>query len=256
MDTMNKQILGESPTAYSSRLPKVVPTLQTASTDQTYSIEELRPGRSSYFPQDLPTRPTPPPATAPWRQFMRHFWTFSLSSYSIIHTPDGAARMRHIAMVIILVLRTAMSALSILSVVIKGSIGGIVLYSLLALLTFWFTATCLAIIGDAEGDKRIKGVVVVGYIHFLHINTDAFTGPYPCVPSHANAYLYQKRWHLDAFLGSCVLIHIGLIVAWFFGLTGWGLELTSIGMWLAILAVAWVAGWQPDLPTYRTSWAA
>jgi hypothetical protein len=159
-------------------------------------------------------------------------------------------------MVIILVLRTAMSVLSILSVVIKGNIGGIVLYSLLALLTFWFTATCLAIIGDAEGDKRIKGVVVVGHIHFLHTNTDAFAGPYPFVPSHANAYLRQKRWHLDTFVGSCVLIHIGLIVAWFFGLTGWGLELTSIGMWLAILAVAWVAGWQPDLPTYRTSWAA
>ncbi len=62
----------------------------------------------------------------------------------------------------ILVLRTAMSALSILSVVIKGNIGGIVLYSLIALLTFWFTATCLTIICDAEGDKRIEGVVVVG----------------------------------------------------------------------------------------------
>ena len=126
--------------------------------------------------------------------------------------------MRHIAMVIILILRTAMSVLSILSVVIKGSIRGIVLYSLLALLTFWFTATCLAIIGDAEGDKRIKGVVVVGYIYFLHINTGAFAGPYPCVLSHANPYLCQKRWHLDAFLGSCVLIHIGLIIAWFFWL--------------------------------------
>jgi hypothetical protein len=127
MDTMNKQILAGSPTGYSSHLPKVVPALQTASIDQTHSIEELRPGHSSYFPEELPTRPTPPPAAAPWRQFMRRFWSFFLSSYSIIHTPNGAARMRHIAMVIILVLRTAMSALSILSVVIKGNIGGIVL---------------------------------------------------------------------------------------------------------------------------------
>jgi hypothetical protein len=71
-------------------------------------------------------------------------------------------------MIAILALRTAMSALSILSEVIKGNIAGIVIYSLLAVLTFWFTATCLAIIGDAEGDKRIKRVVVVGYSHFLH----------------------------------------------------------------------------------------
>ena len=99
---------------------------------------------------------------------MRGFWTFSLSSFSIVHTPDGAARVRHIAMITILVLRSGMSALSILSAVIKGSIAGIVIYSLLAVLSLWFTATCLAIIGDAEGDKRVKRVVVVGRIHFLH----------------------------------------------------------------------------------------
>jgi len=45
-------------------------------------------------------------------------------------------------------------------------------------------------------------------------------------------------------------------VAWFFGLSGWGLELTSIAMWLAILGVAWIVGWQPELPTYQTTWAS
>jgi hypothetical protein len=64
------------------------------------------------------------------------------------------------------------------------------------------------------------------------------------------------RWHLDAFLGACVLVHAGLIVAWFFGLSGWGLELTLIAMWLAILGVAWIAGWQPDLSAYERSWVA
>ena len=158
----------ESTTTYSGPLPKVIPMRQMDSMDKTRSIEELRPGHSSYFPEDLPMRPAPAPAeAAPWGQRMRGFWTFSLSSYSIIHTSDGAARVRHIAMVAILLLRTAMSALSVLSVVIKGNIAGIVIYSLLAVLTFWFTATCLAIIGDVEGDKRVKGVVVVGYIHFL-----------------------------------------------------------------------------------------
>ena len=66
-------------------------------------------------------------------------------------------------MITIIALRTAMSALSILSVVVKWNVGGIVLYSLLALLTFWFTATCLAIIGDAKGHARFKGTIVVGY---------------------------------------------------------------------------------------------
>ena len=168
----NNQIMEEPTTTYSGQVPKVIPMRHMDSMDKARSIEEFRPGHSGYFPEDLPERPTTAATAAapaaPWRQRMRRFFTFSLSSYSIIHTPDGAARIRHIAMVTILLLRTAMSALSILSVVIKGNIAGIVIYSLLAVLTFWFTATCLAIIGDAEGDKRVKGFVVVGYIHFLH----------------------------------------------------------------------------------------
>ncbi|RDW57300.1 hypothetical protein BP5796_12750 [Coleophoma crateriformis] len=227
MDKKNSdQVIEESTIRSCGHLPKVFPMHQVENMNKTQSIEESRPGYSSYFPEDLPPRPDPPlGATAPWTKFKRGFWTFSLSSYSIVHTPDGAARVRHIAMVTILLLRSAMSGLSILSAVIKGNIASIVIYSLLAVLGLWFTATCLAIIGDAEGDKRIKGVVV-------------------------------KRWHFDAFLGACVVIHAGLIIAWFFGLSGWGLELTSIAMWLAILGVAWIAGWQPELPTYHRTWVS
>ena len=67
-------------------------------------------------------------------------------------------------MATLLILRSGMVALSILSAVVKGNIAGIVIYSLLAILGFWFTATCLAIIGDAKGDKYVKSVVVVGCI--------------------------------------------------------------------------------------------
>jgi hypothetical protein len=162
------QMIEESATEYSSQLPKVIPMRQMDSMDKTRSMEELRPPHSSYFPEELPMRPGPPPTEeVPWKQHLRGFWTFSLSSYSLIHTPDGAARLRHLAMVTILLLRTGMSALSIISVVIKWNVPGIVIYSLLAILTFWFTATCLAIIGDAEGDKQLKGFVIVSHIHYL-----------------------------------------------------------------------------------------
>jgi len=121
------------------------------------SLEESNIGETHEFPEHLPDRTGPPPAASPWKRF----WIFSPSSYSLIHTEDRATRMRHIAMVTIIILRGAMSALSILSAVIKGSVWRIVVYSLLTVLTMWFTATCLAIIGDAVGDRKLWRLVVV-----------------------------------------------------------------------------------------------
>jgi len=164
---MNKnQSIDESTTGYPSHVTEELPMRQANSMDKIMPTEDGRTGHSGYFPEELPARP-PPAASTRWSQFMKRFWTFSLSSYSIIHAPDRAARLRHISMITILLLRSGMSALSILSSVIKVNIAGIVIYSLLAVLGLWFTATCLAIIGDAEGDKRFKGFTVVCYIHFL-----------------------------------------------------------------------------------------
>jgi hypothetical protein len=126
--------------------------------------EDSSTGYTHHFPEDLPSRPGPPEAAAGGRRRLRsRFWTFSLSSYDIIHTHDGQMRMRHIAMITILLLRTAMSALSILSAIIKKNVTGIIVYSLLALLSFWLTATCLAIIGDAAGDRRVTGLIIVSW---------------------------------------------------------------------------------------------
>ena len=135
---------------------------ETSKMNGNFSLEEPRTEYNGYFPKDLPPRPGPPPAASgPFRGRWRSFRTFSLSSFSVIHTPDGAARIRHIAMIAILLLRSAMSGLSILSAVTKGKIPDVIVYSLLAVLTLYFTATCLAIIGDAAGDKCLKGLVVV-----------------------------------------------------------------------------------------------
>lgn len=71
-------------------------------------------------------------------------------------------------MITIILLRTAMSALSVLSAVIQGNVADIVVYSLLAIATLWFTATCLAIIDDTAGNKQIEGRVLVGSIYFLY----------------------------------------------------------------------------------------
>jgi ABC-type sugar transport system permease subunit len=102
----------------------------------------------------------------PLKERLRRFYVLSISHLTaLIHTLDGATRMRHIAMITILLLRGAISARSILSAVIQRSIWRIILYSLLALLGVWFTATCLAIIGNAEGDRKLRRLVVVSYIY-------------------------------------------------------------------------------------------
>jgi hypothetical protein len=159
----------ERTNSYAGRIPDVIPIRGISSVDKPQFIDESRTGYTNYFPEELPMRTGPPPATGTsWKQRMRGFWIFSLSSYSLIHTPDGAARVRHLAMITVLVLRTAMSVLSVLSAVVKGNIAGIVIYTLLAILGLWFTATCLAIIGDATGDDHVNTTVVVGYFHLLH----------------------------------------------------------------------------------------
>ncbi|KAF2724461.1 hypothetical protein K431DRAFT_300785 [Polychaeton citri CBS 116435] len=199
--------------------------VEMAKADSTVDVEGLPTTYTGHFPEDLPPRTGPPPA-AGWKGRLRsRLFTFSLSSYSIINTPNGQARVRHMVMIAILVLRTASSALSILSAILKKNVAGIIIYSLLAVLSFWFTATCLAIIGDAAGDRTVKSVII-------------------------------KRWHFDFFLGFCLIIHVLLIVLFFFGLGGLGLELAGIGMWLLILGVAWIAGWEPEfqMPTYQRSW--
>jgi hypothetical protein len=130
-----------------------------ASIDNKRDVEQTIYG-GGHFPDELPARSAPPPAASKWRR-LRTFLTFSPSSYNFIHTPDGQARIRRIVMIIILVLRSGMSALSIISAVVNGNVAGIVIYSLLAILSLWFTATCLAIIGDAAGNRNYTGHVIV-----------------------------------------------------------------------------------------------
>ncbi|KIW22000.1 uncharacterized protein PV07_12598 [Cladophialophora immunda] len=156
--------------------------------NKTYHEQTVYGG--GFFPVDLPTRPTPTPAAAR-RTRLRGFFTFSPRSYNFIRTPDGQARVRRIVMIVILVLRSAMSALSIISAVIKRNVAGIVIYSLLAILSLWFTATCLAIIGNAA-DNRNPGQVI------KHRYFDVFLG------THGLGFGGSWNWDMARHSWSCI----------------------------------------------------
>ena len=121
----------------------------------------------SAFPTDLPPRSAPPPAGASGQSWkdrncpnMRTCWSFSLSSYSLKDV-DNATRMRRICMIVILALRTAMSVLSCFSAAANGHVASCVIYALVGVLGLWFIAWCLARIGDARGERKVLGVMVV-----------------------------------------------------------------------------------------------
>jgi hypothetical protein len=112
-------------------------------------------------------------------------------------------------MIAIVVLRTAMSALSILSAVIKGSIPGIIVYSILAALSTWFTATCLAIIGDAEGEKPLWRFRVVSTPVYNLLSTCG-TGAY----SQAEKVAFRRLLHILHHRSCCPDHPILLQPAW------------------------------------------
>ena len=191
------------------------------------------------FPSDLPPRAAPPPSGQSWKDRncpgMRNCWSFSLASYSLKDVDHGT-RLRRICMITILALRTVISVLSCISAAAAGYIAGLVIYAIVGVIGLWFIAWCLARIGDCTGERRVLGVVIVSLDRLVSLSGE-------------DADLYsQGRWHLDVFLLACAVIHVGLIVAHFFWHSGWGLQLCWLAMWLAIFAVAWITGWQPEYP--------
>lgn len=118
-------------------------------------------------------------------------------------------------MIGILAIRTAASALSI----VYGGFGKIqilnlILGILLGVLFFFFVAYWLHVIGSMRGYRTVFGT-------------------------------RWSRWHFDAYLAICLLIHIGLVGGVFVGLPGYAQSVCWFVMGLTIWGVAWVAGW-PD----------
>ncbi|KAF6821747.1 hypothetical protein CMUS01_11360 [Colletotrichum musicola] len=149
---------------------------------------------------------------------MRGCWSFSWEAYSL-KTSDKAALLRRICMIIILAIRTAMSVLSIVRDIIASQIVSLIIGIILAVIGFLFIAWCLACIGQAEGRRKVLGIMV-------------------------------GRWHLDVFLLVIAFIHAALLIGSFFGLGSAGGYATWLIMWLLIFGVAWVCTWPAEQETY------
>lgn len=94
---------------------------------------------------------------------MRTCWHFSFRSYDPRNCPDKTTLFRRIAMIYVLFVRTGMSVLAVVSAILAMNIAAIVIYVVLAIIGFWFIAWCLAVIGDAQGERRVLGRLIVSY---------------------------------------------------------------------------------------------
>lgn len=200
---------------------------------------DIPPNNPSAFPQDLP------PRVQSWKQrncpSMRACWHVSPSSYNVRNTPDKRTLWRRIAMIFVLFVRTAMSVLTVIGAVRGGNIAAIVIYAILAVLGFWFVAWCLAIIGDAVGERKVLGKLIVSITspHLTKLRIPKF--------QTLTSYVQQGRNHFDGFLYGIAIIHLIVIVLWIF-VSGVGEGITWLAMGLLIFIVAWITSWPPEYP--------
>ena len=64
-------------------------------------------------------------------------------------------------MIYIMFIRTGLLVLTIAAAALLNNVAAIVIYSVLGVLGLWFVAACLATIGDAVGERRVLGTLVV-----------------------------------------------------------------------------------------------
>jgi len=153
---------------------------------------------------------------------MRSCWSFNYISYNPFGRPTSADTIRRVCMILTLASRTFLDVLGIWNNIVGARALNLVISLILGLIGFFFMAFCLARIGDAEGERVVMRRNV-------------------------------GRWHLDAFLLFCALVHISLLASHFFGLwagfLGLGFETARVIMWILIVAVAWISTWDPVPPS-------
>lgn len=167
---------------------------------------------ASTFPQDLP------PREQSWKDRncpgMTGYFSFRLSSYSL-QTSDKAVLARRVCMLTILLLRTAISVKEVVWAAIRLNIAWLIINIVFGIISFFFVAMALEKIGEAQGRRKVLGILV-------------------------------GRWHFDVFLLVMAIIHAGIFIGLFFGLGGGGGSAGWLALWLLIFIVYWITTWQPE----------
>ncbi|KAK1595552.1 uncharacterized protein LY79DRAFT_577925 [Colletotrichum navitas] len=149
---------------------------------------------------------------------MRGCRSFLWEAYSL-NAADKAVLFRRVCMYITLGTRTAMSVIGVVGDIAHDRVLGAVLGIVLGVIGFLFVAWCLAVIGQAEGRRKVLGVML-------------------------------GRLHFDLFLLVVALVHAALLVGSFVGLGTSGGQATWLIMWLLIFLVAWIGTWPAEEESY------
>lgn len=91
----------------------------------------------------------------------RFCWPFDWSSWRLDTGGDAPALIRRLCMWVTLATRTALAVFSLIFLFVGFEVGAFVIHAILDVLGFFFIAWCLARIGDAVGERRVMGTLVV-----------------------------------------------------------------------------------------------
>ncbi|KAK8076934.1 hypothetical protein PG996_003104 [Apiospora saccharicola] len=101
----------------------------------------------------------------------RFCWPFDWSSWSLDTGGDAPALMRRLCMWVTLATRTALAVVSLIFLFAGFEIGSFIIQCIFDVLGFFFIAWCLARIGDAVGERRVMGTLVVSGFPLAHLKT-------------------------------------------------------------------------------------
>ncbi|KAK2000596.1 hypothetical protein LX36DRAFT_747516 [Colletotrichum falcatum] len=142
-------------------------------------------------------------------------WSLSWEAYGL-KTAGGAVLLpRRVCMHVVLGTRTATSVVAVVGDAARDRVLGAVLGAVLGVVGFLSVAWCLAVIGQAEGRRKVLGVMVT-------------------------------RLHFDLFLLVAAFVHAALLVGSFAGLGTSGGQAAWLVMWLPIFLVAWIGTWPAE----------
>ncbi|KAH8885355.1 hypothetical protein GQ53DRAFT_751327 [Thozetella sp. PMI_491] len=149
------------------------------------------------------------PSMVPW-------WHFSWEAFSLSSAPDGASRLRRIAMWTVLVSTLLLGVFDWGRLVLDLNIVMVILKPIIVLINLLFIGFCLAQIGQAEGTRTVLGLDVT-------------------------------RRHFDIVLYVAAFCYVGMVTGYYlFFIPHLLISSWRLFWWLLIAASGWVASWPSD----------